>query len=160
AAARGLIEGRVEEAREAGAPGRGRVRGMAQAVPADDRAVALLVTRHQDRRHTARFGTGTGAVIGRGAWVELQKPLIRAPAVVLPRGLPALGEVDLLPIVLPDAGDDEVSRQPVEREAIRIAKPVGPDLRPRARAPHTWVVSRHVVAAARPGLDPEELPQP
>src|SRR5207244_9398349 len=89
-----------------------------------------------------------------------RKPLIRAAAVVRAPALTALREVVLLPAVLPDVGDHEVSRQPVEREAVGITEPVGPDLRPGRGAPRKRVVLRHVVAATRPGLDPQQLPQP
>jgi hypothetical protein len=53
-------------------------------------------------------------------------------------------EVDLLPLILTDVGDEEVSRSRVEREPPGIAQPGGPDLR-AAPCGGEWIGGRNGV---------------
>src|SRR5439155_16458592 len=66
-------------------------------------------------------------------------------------------DVHLLPEVLPDVGDDEVTRGPVEGEAPGIAQAVGPDLAAGAGGGAEGVVGRHRVGAAPVHVDAEHL---
>jgi hypothetical protein len=51
------------------------------------------------------------------------------PAVVVAAFARRRLEVDLLPMVLTDVGDEQIARPLVERELVRITQAVGPDLR-------------------------------
>ena len=71
--------------------------------------------------------------------------------------------IHLLERSLADVADPQVAGRPIEREAPRVAEPVGPDLAARllapAGSPDEGVVGRHGVrrAGGRPRIDPQEL---
>src|SRR5439155_6206358 len=90
-------------------------RAVAHGVAADDRAVAVRVARHEDRRHVVR----------RVAGLEAREALEDAPAVVGARSA-AAGEVDLLPGVLADVGARHVAGLPIEWGAGRVPAAVPP----------------------------------
>ena len=83
--------------------------------------------------------------------------LVDVPAEV--RAAPAIGrrgEVDLLVEVLPDVGDDQVARDPIEREPPRISQPVRVHLTRRGRE---GIALRDGVGRAGARIDPQDLPQ-
>src|SRR5205085_3446739 len=118
----GPVDARVAVVPEDVPPGEVRHLRVTHHVTADDRAVAGRVARDEHRR----------LVVVSGARLEAAEPLEDAPAVIGAGGLLAGREVDLLPVVLADVAEGDVAGLPVEREAVRIAKPVGPDLGARA----------------------------
>src|SRR6185295_268842 len=60
------------------------------------------------------------------------------------------GDVELLPCVLSDVGDDQATLW-IERVAPRVAQAVRPDLGQEARLVHERIVVRYAVWTARPG---------
>src|SRR4051794_15842874 len=87
--------------------------------------------------------------------------LVHAPAEVPAARAARAREVDLLHRVLADVADRQVAGAAVEREAPRVAEPVGVDLAARAGAPRERVRRGNGVrprpAPAR--VDPEDLPE-
>src|ERR1700712_5443625 len=84
-----------------------------------------------------------------------------APAVVCAPAATAPGEIDLLLRVLPDIADHEVAGAAVEREPVRVAQPIRPDLGPRAPAGHERVAGPPDPPSARAAarIQPQELPE-
>src|SRR5688572_2801526 len=74
--------------------------------------------------------------------------LEHAPAEVRPAGMASAHEVDLLVPVAADVADHQSAGGAIEREPIRIAQPVRPDLRPGPGHIDEGVVARHDVRAA------------
>jgi hypothetical protein len=67
------------------------------------------------------------------------------------------GDADLLPEQLADVGDDEfVAAAPVERKAVRVAEPAGPDL-VEARPAHERVVRRDAVGDSPVDVDAKNV---
>jgi len=66
-------------------------------------------------------------------------------------------DVDLFPRVLADVGDVQVSSQPIEAEAPRVAQAEGPDLRQGVVDVDERVVVRNPVAGLRRDVESQEL---
>src|SRR4029453_12754050 len=75
-------------------------------------------------------------------WVVGVPPLATTPAVVCstPIARAAWAEVDLLPGVLPDLSDCQVTCLAVKREAPGVTEAIRPDLGLLRRLPHEWVI--------------------
>src|SRR4029077_13736501 len=132
--------------------GQAREARVADYVAAGDRAVAAVVRVFEHRLHVAADAQ---------ARVLAPRPLPRAPAEVDPACISPRAEVDLLDVVLTDVADRDVAGAPIEREAPRVAQPVGVDRRLHTRAPDERVVTRDRVRppAGRPRIDPQDLPE-
>ena len=143
----GRLQPAAAEVAEHVAPAQRRQHRVADDDAPGDRAVPRRVRALDDRRDVAR---------GRAPGIAAA-PLVDAPAEV---GARAADDRDLLDLVLPDVGDDEVARRR-EREPPRVPQPVRVDLGARARAPHERVRAGHAVRppalAAR--VDADDLPQ-
>jgi hypothetical protein len=100
-------------------------------------------------------------VPARISWGKSSPTLEAVPPEVGPRALASRKEVDLLDVLLPDVADHEVARAAVEREAVRVAKPVRVDLRAGAAAMDERVVVGDPVRTASVGtrIDAEDLPE-
>src|SRR5690606_15820480 len=113
---------------------RRRSRAAVDVAAADRAAPVAAVGIAEDRQDHAGLVAAVARLVATVALHDV-------PAVVLAarrrRGL----EVHLLEGVLPDVGDVQVARRPVEPEAPRVAQAVGPDLRARAALVNERVVA-------------------
>ncbi len=137
--------------------GQGGQAWVAHYITARDRLAAGVSVLVHGRRVVGRAGTAVRRVVA-----GLVLPLEALPAEVgaAAGACARRNEVDLLPGVLPNVGDGEVARRPIEREAPGIAQAVRPDLRPCTGLPDEGVRRRNRVgpaARAKPRIDAQEL---
>ena len=89
--------------------------------------------------------------------VDAEIPLHAAPAVVLAATAGGALEIDLLACLLADITDEQITVEPVEAEAPRVAETVDPDLVKRIAVTDKWIIRRDRIGVSCVDINTQDL---